>query len=73
MQVLDGQISTYFNKETCDLVMLCILLECQLLSCIIVIVVQFIIHLCSTFIPCLIILPMRIYILKIITMNNVNL
>ncbi len=30
VQWLDGHISTYFNKDTCDLFMLCIVLMCQL-------------------------------------------
>ncbi len=28
--ILDGHISTYFNKDTCDLFMLCIVFMCQL-------------------------------------------
>jgi hypothetical protein len=30
MQCLDGHISTYFNQDTCELFMLCIMLMCQL-------------------------------------------
>jgi hypothetical protein len=40
VQCLDGHISTYFNKDTCDLFMLCIVLMCQLHRVVFIIVVS---------------------------------
>ncbi len=40
--MLDGHISTYFNKDTRDLFMLCIMLVCQLNRVVFIIVVRFI-------------------------------
>ncbi len=58
VQCLDGHISTYFNKDTCDLFMLRIVLMSQLHRVVLIIVVSlfcllfdFPIHLfCSTFV-----------------------
>ncbi len=57
MQCLDGHISTYFNKDTHDLFMLCIVLMCQLYHIVFIIVVRFLCLLfefsfifCSTFV-----------------------
>jgi hypothetical protein len=40
VQCLDGHISTYFNKDTCDLFMLCMVLMCQLYRAVFIIVVR---------------------------------
>ncbi len=40
--MLDSHISTYFNKDTSDLFMLCIVLMCQLYCVLFIIVVRFI-------------------------------
>ncbi len=48
MQCRDGQISTFFNKDTRNLFMLCIIFMCQLCCLLFIIVAQF--YFCCSFI-----------------------
>ncbi len=60
MQVLDGHISTCFNKDTHDLFMLCIMLICQLYRVLLLLLFDLLlslfdlfIRLCSSFVQLL--------------------